>query len=168
MRHKSFSNWGIQTGPFAACYADFVPKFFRFPYLYTGEPISYYPRTIKVHTPNPIPRLPSKRNVTDYFMKPLIAKPSLSRFIFFRRELRLMYRTKCSFIYDRNHYSLTVHWPKVAPYGRKKLLTAAAVICPFGHGLLWPKCSLTAKMPSFGRMLRLRPQFKFVNLPHYG
>ena len=26
MRHRGFCTWGIQTGPFAACSADFVPK----------------------------------------------------------------------------------------------------------------------------------------------
>ena len=25
MRHRGFCTWGIQTGPFAACWADFVP-----------------------------------------------------------------------------------------------------------------------------------------------
>ena len=27
MRHRGFNTWGLQTGPFAACWADFVPKF---------------------------------------------------------------------------------------------------------------------------------------------
>ena len=41
---QGFCPWGIQTEPFAACWADFVPKTFQHPDLYTGEPISYYPR----------------------------------------------------------------------------------------------------------------------------
>ena len=35
---------GIQTGPFAAGKADFVPTNFQFPDLYTRKPISYYPK----------------------------------------------------------------------------------------------------------------------------
>ena len=30
MRHRCFSAWGIQTGPFAAIYAHFVLRIFRF------------------------------------------------------------------------------------------------------------------------------------------
>ena len=47
IRDSGFSTWGIQTGPFAACGADFVPKFFHFSDLYTGAPFSYYPRERK-------------------------------------------------------------------------------------------------------------------------
>ena len=36
MRHRCFCTWGIQTWPFADCLADFVPKNFHFPKLYTG------------------------------------------------------------------------------------------------------------------------------------
>ena len=48
MRHRGFSAWGIQTGPFAACWADFDTTIFQLPHLYTGAPISYYPRELKV------------------------------------------------------------------------------------------------------------------------
>ena len=48
MRYESFCTWDIQIGPFAACLADFVPQFFQFPDLYTGAPISYYPREGKM------------------------------------------------------------------------------------------------------------------------
>ena len=44
MRHRGFCTWGIQTGPFAACWADFVPKFFHQPDLYTGESNSSLPQ----------------------------------------------------------------------------------------------------------------------------
>ena len=36
MTHRGFSAWCIQTGPFAACWVDFVPNFFH---LYTVSPI---------------------------------------------------------------------------------------------------------------------------------
>ena len=36
MRHRGFSAWGSQTWSFAACWADFVPKFFNLSELYTG------------------------------------------------------------------------------------------------------------------------------------
>ena len=39
MRHRGFCTRGIQTGPFA-----FVPKYFQLPDLYTGKPITFYPR----------------------------------------------------------------------------------------------------------------------------
>ena len=45
MRHRGFCSLGIQFGPFAVGKADFDPKIFQLPDLYTGEPISYYPRT---------------------------------------------------------------------------------------------------------------------------
>ena len=38
MRHRDFCTWGIQTGPFAARKADFVPKIFH---LFTQPPIIY-------------------------------------------------------------------------------------------------------------------------------
>ena len=48
MRHRGFCTLGIQTGPFAACVADFVQQFFQLPHLYTGKPVSYYPREGKM------------------------------------------------------------------------------------------------------------------------
>ena len=36
MRYRGFSAWGNQTGPFAACWVDFVPKCFH---LFTMPPI---------------------------------------------------------------------------------------------------------------------------------
>ena len=45
--HRGFSAWGIQTGPFGACWADFVPTFSLLLYLHTGSPIIYYPRERK-------------------------------------------------------------------------------------------------------------------------
>ena len=55
MRHRSkgpkpwgLGPWGIQTGPFATCWTDFVHKFFQLPNLYTGEPNFYYPRDLKM------------------------------------------------------------------------------------------------------------------------
>ena len=42
--NKGFSACGIQTRPLAACWANFVQKFFHLYDLYTGEPNSYYPR----------------------------------------------------------------------------------------------------------------------------
>ena len=47
LRHRGFCTWGIQIGPFAACWADFVLKNFHLPDLCTGAPISYYPRESK-------------------------------------------------------------------------------------------------------------------------
>ena len=44
MRHGGLCTWGIQTGPFAACKANFVPKIFRLPDLYTGESNSLLPQ----------------------------------------------------------------------------------------------------------------------------
>ena len=44
MRHRGFCTWGIQTGPFAACWANFVPKIFKLFDFHTGSPIIYYPR----------------------------------------------------------------------------------------------------------------------------
>ena len=44
MRLRGFSAWGIQTRAFAACWANFVRKFFQLFDLYTGEPNSNYPR----------------------------------------------------------------------------------------------------------------------------
>ena len=37
MGHRGFITWGIQTGPFTACSADFVPKNFHLSTLYTGR-----------------------------------------------------------------------------------------------------------------------------------
>ena len=37
MRQRGFSTWGIQTGPFAACGADFVQLIFHLFYFHTGE-----------------------------------------------------------------------------------------------------------------------------------
>ena len=48
IRHRGFSTWGIQTGPFAADWADFVPKRFHFLIFILGAPISYYPRELKM------------------------------------------------------------------------------------------------------------------------
>ena len=42
--NQGFSACGIQTRPLAACWANFVQKFFQLFDLYTGEPNSYYPR----------------------------------------------------------------------------------------------------------------------------
>ena len=39
--------WGIQTGPFSACEADFVANFSTFLPLILGGPISYFPRERK-------------------------------------------------------------------------------------------------------------------------
>ena len=36
IRYRGFSTWGIQTGPFAACSANFVHRIFHHPALYTG------------------------------------------------------------------------------------------------------------------------------------
>ena len=36
MRHRGFSTYNIQIGPFAACWADFVPKMFH---LFPQPPI---------------------------------------------------------------------------------------------------------------------------------
>ena len=38
MRQRVFSACGIQTGPFASCWATFVLKFFQLFHLHTGEP----------------------------------------------------------------------------------------------------------------------------------
>ena len=43
MRQMALSAWGIQTGPFAACWATFVLIFFQLFHFYTGEPILYTP-----------------------------------------------------------------------------------------------------------------------------
>ena len=37
MRLRGFLPWGIQTGPFAACFADFVPKKFKLLNFHTGR-----------------------------------------------------------------------------------------------------------------------------------
>ena len=42
--NQGFSAWGIQTRSLAACWANFVRKYFQLFDLYTGEPNSYYPR----------------------------------------------------------------------------------------------------------------------------
>ena len=42
--HRGFSTWGIQTGPFAACWTDFVPKFYHPFDLDTGEANSLLPQ----------------------------------------------------------------------------------------------------------------------------
>ena len=39
-----FSAWGIQTGPFAATWGNFVLEIFKLFHFHTGRPISYYPR----------------------------------------------------------------------------------------------------------------------------
>ena len=44
IRQKGFCTWGIQIRPFAARWAEVIPKTFHHPDLYTGVPISYYPR----------------------------------------------------------------------------------------------------------------------------
>ena len=44
MTHRGFSTWGIQTGPFAACWTDFVPKFYHPSDLYSGEANSLLPQ----------------------------------------------------------------------------------------------------------------------------
>ena len=44
MRHRGFCTWGIQTGPVAVDKADFVPKFFQLPDLYTGTPFLITPQ----------------------------------------------------------------------------------------------------------------------------
>ena len=43
MRQGVFSAWGIQTGPFAAHWAHFVPKDFQLFHLHTGRPILITP-----------------------------------------------------------------------------------------------------------------------------
>ena len=43
MRQRGFSAWGIQTGPFAAHWAHFVPKDFQLFHLHTGRPILITP-----------------------------------------------------------------------------------------------------------------------------
>ena len=47
MRHRDFSTLGIQIGPFATCWAHFVPKNFHLFDFHTGSPIIYYPRDRK-------------------------------------------------------------------------------------------------------------------------
>ena len=42
--HKGFCTWGIQTKPFAACCADFDPKFCNSPILHTGGSNSLLPQ----------------------------------------------------------------------------------------------------------------------------
>ena len=44
MRQWFFSDWGIQTGLFAALWAHFVIANFQLFHFHTGRPISYYPR----------------------------------------------------------------------------------------------------------------------------
>ena len=48
MRQRGFCTWGIQTGPFAACWADFVPKCFHPSDLYTGESNSLLPQRVEM------------------------------------------------------------------------------------------------------------------------
>ena len=43
IRHMVFWPWGIQTGPFGACWADFVPKIATFSPFILVDHISYYP-----------------------------------------------------------------------------------------------------------------------------
>ena len=43
MRQRDSSAWGIQTGPFAAHLAHFVPKYFELFHLHTGRPILITP-----------------------------------------------------------------------------------------------------------------------------
>ena len=43
MRQRSFSAWGLQTGPFAALEAHFVLKFFQLLHFHSGEPILITP-----------------------------------------------------------------------------------------------------------------------------
>ena len=43
MVRGGFCAWGIQTGPFAACWANFVLKFFQFFHFYPGRPIIITP-----------------------------------------------------------------------------------------------------------------------------
>ena len=47
MRDRGFCTLGIQIKPFAACWANFVTTYFHLHDLYTGAPISYYPRERK-------------------------------------------------------------------------------------------------------------------------
>ena len=43
VRHRIFSAWGIQTGPFAALEAHFVLKIVHLFHFHTGEPILITP-----------------------------------------------------------------------------------------------------------------------------
>ena len=43
IRHRGLGAWGIQTGPFAAHWAHFVPKDFQLFHLHTGRPILITP-----------------------------------------------------------------------------------------------------------------------------
>ena len=43
MRQRGLSTWGIQTGPFAALWAHFVPKDFQLFHFHTGRPILITP-----------------------------------------------------------------------------------------------------------------------------
>ena len=43
MRQRAFSAWGVQTGPFAAHWAHFVPDDFKLFHLHTGRPILITP-----------------------------------------------------------------------------------------------------------------------------
>ena len=47
VRHRGLGAWGIQTGPFAALWANFVQNIFQISqlhHLHTGDANSYYPR----------------------------------------------------------------------------------------------------------------------------
>ena len=44
MRHRSFCTLGVQTGPFAACSANFVAIFLSLPDLYTGGSLFLLPQ----------------------------------------------------------------------------------------------------------------------------
>ena len=46
MMQRIFSAWGIQIGPFAACSADFVAKFFQLLYFHNGESNSLLPQRV--------------------------------------------------------------------------------------------------------------------------
>ena len=43
MTPRGFDAWGIQTGPFAACWVAFVLEYFHHYHLHTGEPILITP-----------------------------------------------------------------------------------------------------------------------------
>ena len=43
MTQGTFNALGIQTGPFAACSATFIPKFLQLLHFHTGEPFLITP-----------------------------------------------------------------------------------------------------------------------------
>ena len=42
-RQRGLSAWGIQPGPFAPCWANFIPQIFQLFHFYTGRPILITP-----------------------------------------------------------------------------------------------------------------------------